>query len=238
MKISANLLHLLLLAAFPILAAEPSGTLIFSDNFDRNESQEETEEIGNGWTTASKTRAKGNKQVDLRDGAMHIYIHPVADHAVSVRQPLQFRDGAIAIRFKLEDPKDQLGINFADLKEKSVWAGHLFKAVISKSAVEVTDLKTGIMNLEIRAARKAKSLTRAQEKHLKSTSKKFRHNTKIDKWHSLLIEIEDSQLTVTINNKTVGTFQSEGIAHDTKTLLRLSVPRQAVVDDVKIYRRN
>jgi len=43
---------------------------------------------------------------------------------------------------------------------------------------------------------------------------------------------------VTIDGTEVGRFSSPGIAHPTKRLLRLSVPRNAVVDDVKISRKN
>ena len=75
--------------------------MIFEDDFDRNEPQEQTDEPGNGWRTNSKTRAGGNKQVSLRDGAMHIYTHREADHAVSVTDDADFTDGAVQCRVKL-----------------------------------------------------------------------------------------------------------------------------------------
>ena len=77
------------------LAANEKDTLIFEDDFERNESDDTKEEIGNGWSSNSVKRAKGNKQVDLKDGAMHITFHPVADHAVSVVHPAEFTDGRI-----------------------------------------------------------------------------------------------------------------------------------------------
>ena len=76
------------------LVADDRGTLIFEDDFERNESQEATDEIGNGWGTNSKSRAGGNKQVDLKDGAMHITMHTTADHAVSVTHEAEFQDGS------------------------------------------------------------------------------------------------------------------------------------------------
>ena len=75
---------LLALLSISLLHGEDKATLLFEDDFERKESQEKTEEIGKGWGSNSKKRAKGNKQVDLKDGAMHIAIHPEADHAVSV----------------------------------------------------------------------------------------------------------------------------------------------------------
>jgi len=138
--------------------------LLFQDDFERNESQETKDDPGKGWGTNSKSRAKGNKQVDLRDGAMYIYIHSEADHAVSVTQPAVFTDGAVGMRFMLEDDRDSLGLDFADQECKEVHAGHLFAARISPKQVQLQDLKTGNMRLDIREARQAKKeLTSEQQ---------------------------------------------------------------------------
>ena len=143
---------LLLMGAvlFVMSSVDDQGMLIFTDSFDRAESQETTDEPGNGWGTNSKSRAKGHKQVDLVDGTLRIFIHPEADHAVSVTHPIEFTDGAVAVRFKLDDERDSIGLNFADLKCKEVHAGHLFVAKVSAKDVQLQDLKTGNMRFDIR----------------------------------------------------------------------------------------
>ncbi|GAA5508592.1 hypothetical protein [Novipirellula caenicola] len=216
-------------------SADELGKLIFSDDFERNESQEKIDEVGNGWGTNSKTRAGGNKQVDLRDGAMYIYIHQDADHAVSVTHPAEFRNGAVQMKFMLENEKDTLGLNFADLQYKKVWAGHLFKVTVGVKQTEITDLKTGVMDLKIREARQNKTLTAEQQATLKTKTKRFPHKLETGKWYTVLAKIHDDTLTVSIDGKEVGSFASPGIAHPTKRMLRLSIPRNVVVDDVKIY---
>jgi hypothetical protein len=214
------------------------GTLIFDDDFERSESQEEKDEPGNDWGTNSKSRANGNKQVDLRDGAMYIFIHETADHGVSVTHPAEFTDGAVGMRFKLEDKKDSLGLNFADLKFKEVHAGHLFAARIFPHQLLLQDLKTGNMDLKIRTARKAgQALTAEQKEQLKGKDAKFSNDLEIGKWYDLLVTVNGDTIAVTIDGKEVGSFSSEGIAHPTKRTLRLAVPRNAVVDDVKIWRK-
>ncbi|MBL9158764.1 MAG: hypothetical protein JNJ70_14900 [Verrucomicrobiales bacterium] len=226
------------LLALSTLTADDRGELIFSDDFERSESQEVKDEPGKGWGTNSKSRAKGNKQVDLRDGAMYIYIHAEADHAVSVTQPAPFTDGAVGLRFKLEDPKDQLGLNFADLEFKEVHAGHLFAARVEAKRVVCQDLKTGNMRLDIREARQAKTpLTDEQKAALVGKEKIFPRPTSLNEWHDLIVSVTGDEVTVTIDGEEVGRFSSPGIAHPTKRLLRLSVPRNAVVDDVKIWRK-
>lgn len=226
----------LLLVLVPLPASD-FGELIFEDDFERSESQESKDEPGKGWGTNSRSRAKGNKQVDLRDGAMRIFIHEQADHAVSVTQPAAFTDGAVALRFKLEDERDSLGLNFADLEFKEVHAGHLFAAKVDPSKVVCQDLKTGNMRLDIREARTAgRELTPGQKEALEGKEKSFPRTTSVGDWHDLLVRVAGDEISVTIDGTEAGRFRSPGIAHPTKRLLRLAVPRNAVVDDVKIWK--
>ena len=124
-------LTLLLSALTASVFAADLGKVLFQDDFNRTESKPDAEDIGNGWATNSKARAKGDKQVALKDGAMHIYISPQADHAVSVTHAAEFTDGAVTLRFMLEDAKDSLGLDFADAQFKEVHAGHLCAAKIT-----------------------------------------------------------------------------------------------------------
>lgn len=217
------------------LAADDRGTLIFSDDFERNESQEQKDEIGKGWGSNSASRAGGNKQVDLRDGAMHIVMHPTADHAVSVTHPAEFRNGTVELRMKLEDSRDSLGLNFADLSYKPVHAGHLFVVKISPRAVEITDLKTGNMDLKIREQRLAGNVPAEVQEMLRTKRKSFPVQLETGKWYQVAATVRGDTMTVSIDGKKVASFSSEGIAHPTKKMLRLAVPREAVVDDVHIY---
>ncbi|QEG15958.1 hypothetical protein GmarT_18190 [Gimesia maris] len=228
---------LVLCLTVPVFA-EDRGKLIFEDDFERNESQDIKDEIGKGWGTNSRTRAAGNKQVDLKNGAMYIYIHKAADHAVSVTQPAEFRDGSVELRFMLENEKDSLGLNFADLKYKKVHAGHLFMAKVSPRYVELTDLKTGNMDLKTRELRLTKKLPPELQEKLKTKRKRFPVKLETGKWYTLLVTVSGDELTVKIDGRTVGSFSSAGMAHPTKRLLRLAVPRNAVVDDVKIYAKS
>jgi len=222
---------ILALLSFTVIAAE---IVIFEDDFSRDESQEKTEEIGKGWGSNSMKRAKGNKQVDLRDGAMHIYIHEAADHAVSVTHKAEFENGVVELRFKLEDSKDKLGLNFADLRYKQVHAGHLFKVTVGTESIQVADLKTGVMAKAIREAKLAKTLSAEQKAMLKTKTTSKENALETGKWYALRVVVKGTRLSTSIDGKPVLSFSSPGIAHSTKRMLRLSVPRQAVVDDLKI----
>lgn len=234
MKKSSSVLFYLSLAVFSCPAlAQDSGKVLLIDDFNRTESNPDIEEIGNGWSTNSAKRARGKKQVDLKDGAMQITRAAVADHGVSVVHEVAFTDAVIQLRFKI-GAKDDLGINIADMKEKSVHAGHICVARIRQKTVELTDLKTGAMKLEHRKARQGNGLTPAMKEAMKGKSKKFPVDLDLDEWHNLTVQINGDAMIVKIDGQKVGEFRSEGIAHPTKSRLRLSVNKSAWVDDVKI----
>ncbi|PHR97460.1 MAG: hypothetical protein COA78_27645 [Blastopirellula sp.] len=215
--------------------ADKRGTLIFEDDFERNESQETKDEIGKGWGSNSKTRAAGNKQVDLKNGAMYIYRHKVADHGVSVTHDAEFENGSVELRFMLENANDSLGLDFADSKFKEVHAGHLLKVTIGIKKVDLADLKTGVMNSKIRELKLADKLTPEIKAMLKTKTKRFPVKLKAGQWYTAVIGINGETLSLSIDGKPVGSFSSPGIAHPTKRMLRLAVPKNAVVDDLKIY---
>ena len=209
-------------------------TVIVQDDFNRQESNPKIEQIGNGWGTNSKTRAQGKKQVSLIDGAMHIVRADVADHGVSVTHEAAFKDATISLRFKLDKPHDDLGINIADMREKSVHAGHICVARIRPHQLEITDLKTGRMDLATRTRRLAGELTDEDQQRIKAKTKRFPLNLKTGEWHQLQVKIEGETMTVAIDGKQIGSFRSPGIGHPTKSRLRLAVNKAAWVDDVRI----
>lgn len=217
-------------------AAANEFKLLLSDDFERSESDDAREQVGAGWGTNSRSRARGQKQVNLADGAMHVTRAKVADHGVSVFHDVAFRDAAIRLRFKL-GKGDDLGINIADMKEKSVHAGHICLARIRLNRLEISDLKTGRMKKEHREARKAGKETAEQKKLNKRKSKYFDVNLKPDVWHQLEVRIEGEQMQVSIDDKKVGSFKSEGIGHATKQRLRLSINKSAWIDDVEVRGR-
>ena len=211
------------------------GKLIFEDSFDRSESNESVEQVGNGWGTNSKSRAQGNKQVDLAEGALHIYRHAVADHGVSVVQDLEFKDAEIALRFRI-GKGDELGINIADMNEKSVHAGHICMAKIRLNRLVISDLKTGRMKLQVRERNKAKKLTADDKLLIASKEKPVPIELSADKWHRLQVIIRGETMTVRIDDQNAGEFTSSGIGHASKSRIRLAVAKSAWVDDVAVYR--
>lgn len=205
---------------------------IFQDQFNREEAGA-NENPGNGWGTNSKSRAKGEKQVFLRDNAMYIKRAAVADHGVSVTQDVSFQDVKITTRFMLPQQGD-LGVNIADMNEPSVHAGHICMARIKPASLEIVDLKTGRMRKEIHEKNKAKTLTKAEKKDISTKSKIVPLKLKTDVWHNLEIVIAGDTMSVKIDGRQIGRMTSAGIGHETKRRIRLAVNTEAWVDDFNV----
>lgn len=216
-----------------IQAAEP--TLLFTDDFARDEKTPGKEDIGNGWTSNSGWRAKGHQQVDLKDGVMHVTKHAEADHGVAIFHNVEFQDGIVELRYKLGEG-DDLGVDFVDRELKTVHAGHLCLARVTNKALTLMDSKTGGMDNKIRERRQAGDKSPELAALLKTKTKAFKLALTPTDWHTLHITVVGDKMTVKIDGLEIGTFSSEGIAHPTKRMITLAVNKSAQVDDVKVWK--
>jgi hypothetical protein len=234
------LLLFFLAAASPLRATDDAtlirenGTLLFQDDFNRHESTPDKEEIGNGWTTNSAWRAQGAKQASLEDGALHVTKATVANHGVAIFHDVAFQDGAVKLRFKL-DEGDDLGVDFVDRQLKTVHAGHLCIAHVTLKNIGLTDEKTGNMENSVHERIEAGDRSPEIMNLIKSKSHYFPLDLKAGEWHTLLVVLDGDVMRATIDDKYIGHFQSPGIAHPTKRMITLAVNKSAWVDDVKIW---
>ena len=226
------------LLSFSGLQAEERGKLVFSDDFERNETDEAVEEIGNSWFTNSEGTANGAKQADLRDGALHIETTEKANHRVSVRKDIELNDGTVEMKVLLPDKDDVLVMDFADPKEKSVHAGHLFSVTVGADQIDVEDLKTGRSSNAVSKARKSGQDPKELKKLLKTKKAASPAGIGVNEWHLVAATLDGSKMTVFLDGEEVVKLDSEGFAHPTKRLLRIAVPKTAMIDDVKIYSKD
>ena len=212
-----------------------AGTLLFEDSFDREEASPDKEEIGAGWTTNSAGRAKGAKQADLADGALHVTRSPEANHAPCVFHDIAFQDGAVQFRFKLTG-SESVALDFVDRELKTVHAGHLCNAKVSLKELRLVDTKTGGANLEIKEKIEKKQKDPALAKLLKSKTNIVPIDLKAGEWHAMLVVVEGDTMRVTIDGKPAGQLKSEGIAHPTKRMLTWTHETSGWIDDVKVWK--
>ena len=208
--------------------------LIFSDNFDRKDGSKTADAIGNGWGTNSAWRADGEKQIFLKNGVMSIRRLKNANHAVSVKHDFPLGDCSVSLKFKI-DEGDQLGVNFNDPNLKTSHAGHVCSIRVSTSKLSIADQMNGSMNLLLRERRLAGEKSEELKEAIAKTEKSSDIHLKPNSWHELNFDISEDLTIIYLNGKLLLKFRSPGFAHPTKANIALSVPKNVVVDDFKVW---
>jgi hypothetical protein len=142
------------------------------------------------------------------------------------------------VKFRLVSDKAK-GFNvwFDDKNYKGSHAGHICNVNVGTTAVTMADAKTGTFRNDIYEKKKATppTLTDEDKAMLAKKTKNFPYKPSLNDWHTLVIRTKGDEMEANIDGKPVGSFKSEGVAHDTKTLVSLTTNRIDVeYDDFSI----
>jgi hypothetical protein len=164
---------------------------------------------------------------------------PTSDH--SAVDNIKFegeKDLQVSVKFRFVSEKAKsFNVWFDDKGYKGSHAGHICQATISPAGVNIADAKTGGFNLEggLYERKKAGQLTEDEKKLLASKQKRFPAKVSLQDWHTLVVQTQGDTLRVSIDGKEVGSFQSAGIAHETKSLVSLTTnPVDVEYDDFSL----
>ena len=227
------MLACLLLCLCPADLPEPleGARVLIDDDFERSDGGSAKDAVGGGWSTNSKGRAKGNKQVWLGEGRIRIERHAEADHGVSVVHELGMRDGVVAVRARLT-PQGDLGLNFADMNEKGVHAGHLFMVKIRPQKIELEDLKSARMRKDVRERRQAGDASPELKRLIDEHTVRVKGGPEPGEWHDIVATVSGETLTLSVDGVEVGSLTSPGVGHPTKGRLRIAVNKPVEIDRV------
>lgn len=212
------------LQSFAVEAAPEYGRVIFTDDFS-------TDGFGKAWG-----HYKSNSIV--KDGVLVGITSETSDHsAVDHIRIAPEQDLEVSVRFRFtSDKAKSFNVWFDDKNYKGSHAGHICNITVSPTQVTVGDAKTGAFQNDIYLKKKSpEGLTAEQKTLVASKTKRFPVEITRDEWHGLLIRTRGQEIEVRVDGKTLGTFQSEGIGHDSKTLISLTTnPVDVHYDDFKI----
>lgn len=199
--------------------------VIFSDDFS-------TDGFGKAWKHYKSSSV-------VKDGVLHGITAPESDHAaVDVIRIAPERDLEVSVKFQITDAKTySFNVWFDDKDYKGSHAGHICSITVTKKAVNVADAKTGTFANDIYARKKATppTLTAEDKANLAKWTKSMPNSVSLNDWHTLVVRTAEDVVTVSIDGKEVGSFQSPGIAHDHKTVVSLTTNRVGVnYDDFSI----
>jgi len=125
---------------------------------------------------------------------------------------------------------------FDDKNYKGSHAGHICNVSVSPKSVTIGDAKTGTFRNDIYEKKNAPGGLSAEDKELlKSKTKNLPVTLSLQDWHTLVIRTKADEIEVNVDGKAVGSFKSEGVGHETKTLVSLTTNRVDVnYDDFSI----
>lgn len=196
-------------------AAEPDASfsrVIFADDFS-------TGAFGKAWGHYKSGSV-------VKDGVLVGITPEGSDHSAveSIRFPGE-RDLELSVRFRfVSDKAKSFNVWFDDRNYKGAHAGHICQATISPGSVNLSDAKTGGFTLEndLYARKKANQLTAEEKAMLATKAKRFPVKISLNEWHTLVARTKGDELSVSIDGQPVGSFQSSGISHETKSLVSLT----------------
>lgn len=209
-------------------AAEPAGyysRTIFADDFSANG-------FGPRWGHYKSSSV-------VKDGMLIGITAPTSDHSAvdNIKFPGE-RDLAVSVKFRFVSAKAKsFNVWFDDKDYKGSHAGHICSVSISPTAVNLADAKTGGFDLTggLYDRKKANQLTDADKKLLATKAKRLPTTVSLQDWHTLVVRTKGAELSVLIDGKLVGAFASDGITHDTKSLVSLTTnPVDVHYDDFSL----
>jgi hypothetical protein len=206
-----KLLLPILLVATTAFSADYS-RVIFSDDFS-------AEGFGKAWGHYKSSSI-------VKDGVLVGITAPTSDHsAVDHIRITGERDLEVSVKFRfVSDKAKSFNVWFDDKNYKGSHAGHICQATISPTSVNIADAKTGGFDLTggLYDRKKTNQLTEDEKKMLASKQTRIPTKVSLQEWHTLVVQTGGDELSVSIDGKSVGSFKSSGITHDTKSLISLT----------------
>lgn len=199
--------------------------VIFSDDFSSNS-------FGPRWGHYKSSSV-------VKDGILVGITDEKSDHSAvdSIRFTGE-RDLEVSVKFRFVSEKAKtFNVWFDDKDYKGSHAGHICQCTVSPTNVVLSDAKTGNFDLTggLYDRSKENKLTAEEKEKLKTKRTTLPAKISLNDWHTLVVHTKGDTITATIDGKEIGTFKSEGISHETKSLVSLTTNRIDVhYDDFSI----
>ncbi|MDA7921641.1 hypothetical protein N9Z18_00060 [Verrucomicrobiales bacterium] len=131
------------------------------------------------------------------------------------------QDVEFSVKFRFAGPEaERFNVWFDDKALMAAHAGHVCNVTVSPTSIAITDAKTGNMENSIYEMKKsAAGLDEATKELLATKTERIEVDFEKDKdeWHDLLIQTKGALITVSLDGKEIGSLESEGVAHETKS---------------------
>lgn len=174
----------------------------------------------------------------IKDGVLIGLTPQGSDH--SAVDSIKFepeRDLEVSVKFRfVSDKAKSFNVWFDDKDYKGSHAGHICQATVSPTNLTLADAKEGNFRNDLYEKGKAGAgLSADEKKYVASKRTAVPIKVSLQEWHTLIVWTKGDEIIVNLDGKSAGSFKSEGIAHDHKTLVSLTTNQVDVhYDDFSI----
>jgi hypothetical protein len=203
------------------------GKQLFDDDFSRAEMTPKWK-VGKGFFTIQDGVVTAAENPDDKHGA-YAYAMPHFD----------YKDIVAEFSFKFDGVK-ACHLMMSDSKYKESHAGHILRATVTPTQVQLVDMKFGGMKLDIFDKMKDPATTPEEKKQLQASIKDKSAYFKIEidpaKMHQARVEVVGDEMLMSIDGKPAGYLKSEGLNHPTKNMLGFEISGKSIqLDNVKAW---
>jgi hypothetical protein len=173
----------------------------------------------------------------VKDGMLVGITAPESDHSAVDNIVIEpEKDLEVSVKFRyVSDKAQSFNVWFDDKTYKGSHAGHICSVSVSPKNVQISDAKLGNFKNEYYEKKGTKdkpgTLTEEDKAFLKTKTKGFPVTISVGDWHTLVIRTKGDEVEAQVDGKPVGSFKSEGVGHETKTLVSLTTNRVDVTYD-------
>lgn len=178
---------------------------------------------------------------EVADGVVLASENPADSHAATAHAEPRFpyKDIVAEFAFKFAGSTG-CSLVMDDSNYKEAHAGHIIRASITPTSVQLADSKFGAMKNEIFEKLKDAMTSTEQKTQIQASIKDkaaaFKVAMEEEKWHQARVEVVGDEMLFSLDNQPVAYLKSEGVNHPTKNSIGFSVGGKAIqLDNVKVW---
>ncbi len=196
--------------------AEREGTIVFEDSFERSE-------LGEPWRILIPS-------FTIEEGRLVAHEVPERKHTSISRVLLDFRNAVFEFSFRITDAVG-LHLVINDTNYEPAHSGHICRVSFSPSEVKISDDREGAFRKDLYRAYLDSG--RTIERYL--LQEVIPQSFDPERWYRARVVLNGERIEVLIDGQLMGSFESPGIGHSTKTDFGFVTKGNLVeIDDVRV----
>jgi len=169
----------------------------------------------------------------IQDGVVTAAENPADHHGAYayVDPHFPYKDFVAGFSFKFDGGK-ACSFRMDDTDYQGSHAGHIIRATIMPSSVQLDDSKFGSMKTELYEKARDSNISPEEKRQVQAAMKEKMAGFQVEfdpaQWHQARVDVIADEMLLSIDDKPVGYLKSEGVNHPTKNAVGFTIAGQSV----------